>query len=60
MVEEICPLPCSGQNRPLPLLLPPNVQIEDDLISGAPCPKWKKLQKLFCDEDCHTQASCVH
>ena len=39
MVEEVCPLPCAGQNRPLPLLLPPNVQIEDDLISGAPCPK---------------------
>ena len=27
MVEPVCPLPLAGQNRPLPLLLPPHVQI---------------------------------
>ena len=34
MVEDVCPLPGAGQNRPLPLLLPPQVQIEDDLLNG--------------------------
>ena len=38
MVEDVCPLPGAGQNRPLHLLLPPHVQIEDDLINGGPCP----------------------
>ena len=43
MVEDVCPLPGAGQNRSLNLLLPPDVQIEDDLIM----PDMKKLQKLF-------------
>ena len=36
-VEDACPLPGSGQNHPLPLLLPPHVQIEEDLLNGGPC-----------------------
>ena len=33
-VKDVCPLPGAGQNRPLPLLFPPHVQIEDDLPHG--------------------------
>ena len=29
MVEDVCPLPGAGQNRPLPLLLPHHIYIED-------------------------------
>ena len=43
MVEDVCPLPGAGQNRPLPLLLPPHVQIEDDLLDGGPCKVAKAL-----------------
>ena len=38
MVEDIPPLPGASQNCSLPLLLPPAVQMEDDLLSGGPCP----------------------
>ena len=38
MVDDVCLLPGPGQNHPLPLLLPPHVQIEDDLLDGGPCP----------------------
>ena len=45
MVEYVCTLPGAGaeagQNRPLPLLLPPHVQIEDDILDGGPCPTWR-------------------
>ena len=34
MVEDIFPLPGAGQNRPLTLLLPPHIHIEDDLINA--------------------------
>ena len=44
-VEDVCPLPGAGQNRPLPLLLPPHVQIEDDLLNGSPCPTWRNAKK---------------
>ena len=37
MVEDNHPLLEAGQNCPLPLLLPPYVQIEDDLLNGGPC-----------------------
>ena len=40
MVEDVCPLPRTGQNRPLPPILPPHVQIEDDLLDGGHCPTW--------------------
>ena len=33
MEEDACPLPGPGPNLPPPLLLPPHVQIEDDLVS---------------------------
>ena len=38
MEEDVCSLPGAGQNRPPPLLLPPHVQIKDDLLNGGPCP----------------------
>ena len=34
MVEDVYSLPGAGQKRPLPLLLPPQVQIDDDLLDG--------------------------
>ena len=37
-VEDVCPLFGPGQNRPLPLLLPQHVEIEDDLLNCGPCP----------------------
>ena len=37
-VEDVGLLLGSGQNHPLPLLLPQHVQIEDDLLNGGPCP----------------------
>ena len=33
-VDDVCTLPGAGQNCPLPLLLPPHVQIEDDLLNA--------------------------
>ena len=32
VVKEVDPLPGDGQNRPLSLLLPHHVQLEDDLL----------------------------
>ena len=45
MVEDVCPLPGADQNNPH--LLPPHVQIEDDLLSVGPCPTWRSKKKLF-------------
>ena len=45
-VKDVYPLPGAGQNRPLPLLLPPHVQIEDDLLIGGPCPTWRSEKNL--------------
>ena len=33
-VEDVGPLPGASQNHPLPLLLPPQIQIEDDLLNA--------------------------
>ena len=41
MVEDVYPFPGAGQNRPLPLLLPPHVQIGNDLLNGGPCHTWR-------------------
>ena len=49
-VEDVCPLPGAGQNRPLPLLLPQHVQIEDDLYDGGPCPTWRSGKNYSCGE----------
>ena len=58
-VEDFCPLPGAGQNNPLPLLLPPHVQIEDDLLNGGPCPTWRSGKNSSCGEAYHRQAYCV-
>ena len=47
MVEDVCHLYGACQNNFLPLLLPPQVQIEEDLLTGGICPSWISLQKLF-------------
>ena len=46
VVEDVCPLPGTGQNRPLPLLLPPHIQIKDDSQWWS-LPHMEKFQKLF-------------
>ena len=46
-VEDVCPLPGAGQNNPLPLLLPPHVQIEVDILNGGPYPTWRSLEKTL-------------
>jgi hypothetical protein len=46
-LEDVCLLPGDGQNNPLPLLLPPHVQIEDDLLNCGPCPIWRSAKKIF-------------
>ena len=56
---DVCPLLGAGQNRPLPLLLPPHVQIEDDLLSGGPCPTWRSGKNSSCGEACHTSLLCL-
>ena len=58
-VEDVWFLPGAGQNNPLPILLPPDVQIEADLLSGGPCLTWKSGKNSSCVEACHTQAYCV-
>ena len=42
MVGEVYPLTGVDQNHALPLLLPPHVQMEDDLLYSGPCPHMKK------------------
>ena len=37
MVKDVCTLPGAGQKCPLPLFLPPHVEIEDDLLNVGPC-----------------------
>ena len=59
-IEDVCPLPGAGQNNPLPLLLLPHVQIEDDLLNSRPCPTWRSGKNSSCGEACHTQAYCVY
>ena len=59
MVEDVYPIPGAGQDRPLPLLLPPHVQIEDYLLNGGPCPAWISCKSSSCGEVCYTQALCV-
>ena len=58
-LEDVYPLPGAGQNRPLPLLHHPYVQIEDDLLNGSPCPTWRSGKISSCGQTCHTQAYCV-
>ena len=48
MVEDGCPLPGAGQNRPLPLILPPHVQIKDEFLNGGPCPTWPLCFQILC------------
>ena len=57
--EDVCPLPGSGQSRPLLLLLPSYVQIEDDLLNCGPCPNRRSGKISSCDDACHTQACCL-
>ena len=45
-VEDVCPLPGGGQNRPLLPVLPSHVQIEDDLLNGGPCPTLRSGKTL--------------
>ena len=37
-IQDVCPLPGPGQNRPLPFLFPQHIQIEDDLLNCGHCP----------------------
>ena len=59
MAKDVCPLPGASQNRPLPLLLSPQNQIEDDLLNGGTCPTWRSWKSSFCGKACPTQASCA-
>ena len=51
MVKDVCTFPGDGQNRPLPLLLPDHVQLEDDLFAVVfilwPISHLEKMQKFF-------------
>ena len=50
MLEDVCLIPGAGQNCPLPLLLPPHIQIEGDLLNGGPCPAWRSGKSSSCGE----------
>ena len=57
-MENVCPLPKIGQDRPLPLLLPPQfrLRIITSMVVHAP---HGKVKISCCGEACHTQAVCV-
>ena len=46
MVEDVCPLSGAGPNCPLPLLIPPHVQIKDDLFNSGPFPHGEVAKAL--------------
>ena len=48
MIEDVCPLPGAGQVRPLPLLLPPHVHIEDSMVIHVPHGKLAKTIPIVC------------
>ena len=55
MVDDVYPHSGEGQNRPLPLHLPPHVQIYDDLLNGGPCPTCRCGKNSYCAEVWHAQ-----
>ena len=57
VIENVCPLPGTDQNHLLPLLLPPHIQIEYDLLTGGHCPTWRSCKSSSCGKACHLQAS---